>query len=249
MDDLLTSWLTLFCTRFVRSMSAVCLCRCMVRASSQCHLSITPWRRKAYLSSGMPVGCIPSHWAVMLTDASLLSWGAVWNHRALKRAPPTHKCVRVGGRTPAPHGLSSLPGREACACSVQQLDDASPQKPQRGEQIEPVPAGDPEAPVVGLILGVSGLCISLGCRTWNPPKVSVSVDGVGESISLPQRIPWWVGSLKVPSVISYVRQTRLYVFLCMCVCLCVCVFKMSNYRPIGYVRDGASKQTGFTGYI
>lgn len=56
----------------------------MVVASGKCLRSLKPWRSRAYLSSGVPLGSLPSRREVVVTDASLSGWGAVWNHRTVR---------------------------------------------------------------------------------------------------------------------------------------------------------------------
>ena len=55
-----------------------------VRVSSQCLLALQPWRRRAFLAKGVALGSIPSRREVVVTDASLSGWGAVWQHRAVR---------------------------------------------------------------------------------------------------------------------------------------------------------------------
>ncbi|KAE8293755.1 hypothetical protein D5F01_LYC06688 [Larimichthys crocea] len=56
----------------------------MVVVSSKCLQSLKPWRSRAYLSSGVPLGSLPSRREVVVTDASLLDWDAVCNHRTVR---------------------------------------------------------------------------------------------------------------------------------------------------------------------
>ena len=49
-----------------------------VRVSQRCLLSLSPWRRRPYLSAGVPMGAIPSRRELVTTDACLSGWGAVW---------------------------------------------------------------------------------------------------------------------------------------------------------------------------
>ena len=55
-----------------------------VSVSSQCLLALQPWRRRAFLAKGVALGSIPSRHEVVVTDASLSGWGAVWQHRAVR---------------------------------------------------------------------------------------------------------------------------------------------------------------------
>ena len=54
-----------------------------VRVSSRCLMALRPWRDRAYLVRGVTLGSIPSRREVVVTDASLSGWGAVWQHRAV----------------------------------------------------------------------------------------------------------------------------------------------------------------------
>ncbi|XP_074506781.1 uncharacterized protein LOC141776850 [Sebastes fasciatus] len=55
-----------------------------VRVSNSCCRTLKPWRSKVYLTTGVPLGVIPSRREVVETDASLLGWGAVWQRRTIK---------------------------------------------------------------------------------------------------------------------------------------------------------------------
>ncbi|XP_056269652.1 uncharacterized protein LOC130193228 [Pseudoliparis swirei] len=52
-----------------------------VEVSQQCLRALSPWRERAYLSGGVPMGMVPSRREVVTTDASLSGWGAVWQNR------------------------------------------------------------------------------------------------------------------------------------------------------------------------
>ena len=52
-----------------------------VRVTLQCLVSLSPWRERAYLAAGMPMGAIPARRELVTTDASLSGWGAVWRGR------------------------------------------------------------------------------------------------------------------------------------------------------------------------
>ncbi|XP_030293378.1 uncharacterized protein LOC115593839 [Sparus aurata] len=54
-----------------------------VRVSSPCCRALKPWRRRGYLVGGVPLGVTPARREVVETDASLLGWGAVWQHRTI----------------------------------------------------------------------------------------------------------------------------------------------------------------------
>ena len=47
----------------------------------QCLVSLAPWRRRAYLEAGVPMGAIPARRELVTTDACLSGWGAVWQGR------------------------------------------------------------------------------------------------------------------------------------------------------------------------
>ena len=42
---------------------------------------LSPWRDRAYLAAGVPMGAIPALRELVTTDASLSGWGAVWRGR------------------------------------------------------------------------------------------------------------------------------------------------------------------------
>lgn len=52
-----------------------------LRVSWRCLRVLVPWRNKAYMLSGVPMGVVVSHREVVTTDASPTGWGAVWQHR------------------------------------------------------------------------------------------------------------------------------------------------------------------------
>ena len=52
-----------------------------VRVTLQCLVSLSPWRERAYLAAGMPMGAIPARRELVTTDASLSGWGTVWRGR------------------------------------------------------------------------------------------------------------------------------------------------------------------------
>lgn len=62
----------------------------VVQISSLCLHHLKPWENREYLGSGVPLSSLPSHREIVETDASLSSWGAVWNHMTEASA---HKCV------------------------------------------------------------------------------------------------------------------------------------------------------------
>ena len=55
-----------------------------VRLSSQCCRLLEPWGRRRFLCQGVALGSLPSHREIVVTDASLTGWGAVWDHRSLR---------------------------------------------------------------------------------------------------------------------------------------------------------------------
>lgn len=55
-----------------------------VRVPSRCLLTLQPWRDRAYLAMGVPLGSIPFRHEVVVTSASPSGWGAVWRHRAVR---------------------------------------------------------------------------------------------------------------------------------------------------------------------
>ncbi|XP_077395323.1 uncharacterized protein LOC144031774 [Festucalex cinctus] len=52
-----------------------------LRVSRRCLLALAPWRERAFLLSGVPLGVAPARRETVTTDASLTGWGAVWQHR------------------------------------------------------------------------------------------------------------------------------------------------------------------------
>ena len=54
----------------------------MVRVTVGCLKCLRPWKRRARLIQGVPMGSIPSRREVLTTDASVAGWGAVWQCRA-----------------------------------------------------------------------------------------------------------------------------------------------------------------------
>ena len=56
----------------------------MVRVSGRCLRVLRPWRERAYLIAGSPLGRIASRREVVETDASLSGWGAVWQCRTVR---------------------------------------------------------------------------------------------------------------------------------------------------------------------
>ncbi|XP_077388987.1 uncharacterized protein LOC144026275 [Festucalex cinctus] len=52
-----------------------------LRVSRRCLLALAPWRERAFLLSGVPLGVAPARRETITTDASLTGWGAVWQHR------------------------------------------------------------------------------------------------------------------------------------------------------------------------
>ncbi|XP_074533298.1 uncharacterized protein LOC141796211 [Halichoeres trimaculatus] len=55
-----------------------------LRVSQQCLLALAPWRDRAFLSKGVPLGVVPARRETVTTDASLSGWGAVWQHRTVQ---------------------------------------------------------------------------------------------------------------------------------------------------------------------
>ena len=62
-----------------------------IKVSPQCLLALQPWRNRSYFTQGVPMGLIPSHREVIVTDASRLGWGVVWQHRAVRGAWSPHE--------------------------------------------------------------------------------------------------------------------------------------------------------------
>ncbi|KAK7878584.1 hypothetical protein WMY93_030420 [Mugilogobius chulae] len=55
-----------------------------VQLSNQCLQHLQPWGNQEFLCSGVPLGSLPCRREVVVTDASLTGWGAVWNHRMVR---------------------------------------------------------------------------------------------------------------------------------------------------------------------
>ena len=68
----------------------------MVRVSGQCLRALRPWRERAYLIAGSPLGRIASRWEVVETDAFLSGRGAV------------RQCWTVRGQWDAQHRLEHI---------------------------------------------------------------------------------------------------------------------------------------------
>ena len=58
--------------------------RRLVKISAQCRRWLEPWGRRQHLCQGVVLGSLPSRREIVVTDASLSGWGAVWNHRAVR---------------------------------------------------------------------------------------------------------------------------------------------------------------------
>ena len=52
-----------------------------ITVSRQCLLALVPWRDRAYMLRGVPMGSVPSRRETVATDACPLGWGAVWQSR------------------------------------------------------------------------------------------------------------------------------------------------------------------------
>ena len=52
-----------------------------VRVSGRCLSSLSPWRERSFMTSGVPMGSIPSRRETVTADACLSGWGAVWQSR------------------------------------------------------------------------------------------------------------------------------------------------------------------------
>ncbi|XP_041817854.1 uncharacterized protein LOC121624267 [Chelmon rostratus] len=52
-----------------------------IRASWRCLLALSPWRKRAFMLQGVPMGSVPFCRETVTTDASLSGWGAVWQNR------------------------------------------------------------------------------------------------------------------------------------------------------------------------
>ncbi|KAK7909311.1 hypothetical protein WMY93_013995 [Mugilogobius chulae] len=55
--------------------------RRLVRMSPQCLESLSQWRDRSWVETGVPLGCLPSRREVVHTDASTTGWGATWQRR------------------------------------------------------------------------------------------------------------------------------------------------------------------------
>lgn len=51
-------------------------------------------KRDNLLMKGVALGVIPSRWEIMQTDASLLGWGAVWQHIMIKGKMETRASLK-----------------------------------------------------------------------------------------------------------------------------------------------------------
>ena len=60
-----------------------------VMVSRQCLLALVPWRDRAYIAAGVPMGAVPFRREVVTTDACPLGWGAVWQCRTACGQWPT----------------------------------------------------------------------------------------------------------------------------------------------------------------
>lgn len=56
----------------------------LVRVTTSCRRFLHPWRRRKYLTQGVPLGAIPSRREVVTTDASQIGWGAVWQRQTAR---------------------------------------------------------------------------------------------------------------------------------------------------------------------
>ena len=54
----------------------------LVRVTTSCRRFLHPWRRRKYLTQGVPLGAIPSR--VVTTDVSQMGWGAVWQRQTAR---------------------------------------------------------------------------------------------------------------------------------------------------------------------
>lgn len=54
-----------------------------VMVSTRCLLALAPWRDRAFISKGVPMGSIPCRREIVATDACPLGWGAVWQSRSV----------------------------------------------------------------------------------------------------------------------------------------------------------------------
>ena len=55
-----------------------------VAISSRHHRLLDPWKTRESLCQGVPLGSLPSRRELVVTDASLLGWGALWEHRTVR---------------------------------------------------------------------------------------------------------------------------------------------------------------------
>ncbi|XP_074544637.1 uncharacterized protein LOC141804210 [Halichoeres trimaculatus] len=55
-----------------------------LRVSRQCLHALAPWRDRAYMLRGVPMGSVPSRRETVTTDACPLGWGAVWQGRTAR---------------------------------------------------------------------------------------------------------------------------------------------------------------------
>lgn len=56
----------------------------LVQLSSQCLHHLRLWGDRDFICRGVTLGSLPSRREVVITDASLIGWGAVWNHRMVR---------------------------------------------------------------------------------------------------------------------------------------------------------------------
>ena len=66
-----------------------------VRVSRQCLFSLSTWRKRLYISVGVPMGTIPSRRELVTTDACLLGWGAVWQGRTAQEQWPAQNHTNI----------------------------------------------------------------------------------------------------------------------------------------------------------
>ncbi|XP_030219303.1 uncharacterized protein LOC115548682 [Gadus morhua] len=66
-----------------------------VRVSRQCLFSLSPWRKRLYMSVGVPMGTIPSRRELVTTDACLSGWGAVWQGRTAQGQWPAQNHAHI----------------------------------------------------------------------------------------------------------------------------------------------------------
>ena len=104
--------------------------------SRQYLLMLRQWRRRAYLTRGVPLGVIPSRRKVVVTDASASVWGAVWRHRMVvwsAQQRQEHIDVLELRDNPAAQAFFGLPEGQACPCPVRQHLDCLLCKPPGGD--------------------------------------------------------------------------------------------------------------------